>query len=68
MKLKALVILLIIIVSLFPVYLFNKFLQKIIRPKASLGRLFLYLFSGFTMVFVYTFLIVYIIKKLFPAA
>jgi hypothetical protein len=68
MKWKALVIILIIIVSLFPVYLFNKFLQKKIRPRESFGRLFLYLLSGFALVFVYTFLVVFIIKKLFPAA
>ena len=68
MKLKALVIVLIIIVSLFPVYLLNKFLQKLIRPRESLSRLFLYIFSGFALVFLYTFLIVFIIKKLFPGA
>ena len=68
MKLKALAILLIIIVSLIPVYFFNKNLQKIIKPRESLGRLFLYLLLGFVLIFVYTFLVVFIIKKLFPDA
>ncbi len=66
MKLKALVILFIILVSLIPVYLTNKYLQKIIGPKRSMGRLFLYLVAGFTVVFIYTFLVVLILKKLFP--
>jgi hypothetical protein len=68
MKLKALAILFIILFSLIPVYLFNKYLQKIIKPRESLARLFLYLFSGFLLVFVYTFLVVLVIKKLFPGA
>ena len=68
MKLKALAILAIILVSLFPVYLLYKYMQRIIRPKESAGRLFLYLFAGFALVFVYTFLVVFIIKKIFPGA
>jgi hypothetical protein len=68
MKLKALVILFIILASLIPVYLVNRYFQKAIRPKESLGRLFLYLLSGFLVVFIYTFLVVLAIKKLFPGA
>jgi uncharacterized membrane protein YidH (DUF202 family) len=68
MKLKTLAILFIILVSLIPVYLFNRYLQKKVQPRKSLGRLFLYLFLGFVLVFVYTFLVVLIIKKLFPDA
>jgi len=68
MKWKSLVILLIIIVSLIPAYLINKYLQKIIRPRESLSRLFLYLFCGLILVFIYTFLLVFLIKKLFPGA
>jgi len=68
LKLKALVILLVIVISLIPVYSLYKYLQKIIRPKESFGRLFLYLFAGSLLVFVYTFLIVFVIKKLFPGA
>jgi len=68
MKLKAITILLIIVLSLVPVYLLNKYMQKNIRPRESLSRLFLYMLSGFLLVFAYTFLVVFIIKKLFPDA
>jgi ATP/ADP translocase len=68
MKLKALAILFIILASLIPVYVFNKYLQQKIRPRASMGRLFLYMLSGFLLVFAYTFLVVFMIKKLFPNA
>lgn len=68
MKWKSLLILLIIVASLIPAYLINKYLQKIIRPGESLGRLFLYLFCGLSLVFIYTFLLVFLIKKLFPGA
>jgi len=68
MKLKALVILAIIICSLLPVYLLYKYMQKIIRPRESMARLFLYISAGFVLVFVYTFLLVLVIKKVFPDA
>jgi RsiW-degrading membrane proteinase PrsW (M82 family) len=68
MKLKALVILFIIIISMIPVYLFNKYLQKKIRPRESFVRLFGYLLLGFALVFIYTFLVVLIIKEIFPGA
>jgi len=68
MKLKALVILAIIIGSLLPVYLFNKYLQKIIMPRESIARLFLYIIAGLVLIFIYSFLLVFIIKKLFPGA
>jgi uncharacterized membrane protein YidH (DUF202 family) len=67
-KLKAFTILIIILASLIPVYLFNKYLQKIIRPRESVGRLVLYLFCGFALVFGYTFLIVLVVKLIFPRA
>jgi hypothetical protein len=68
MKLKALAILAIIICSFLPVYLFYKYLQKTIRPRESMTRLFLYITAGFVLVFVYTFLLVFVIKKIFPGA
>jgi hypothetical protein len=63
-----LAILFILLLSLVPAYSFNKFLQKIIKPRESFGRIFLYLFSGLLFVFIYTFLLVFIIGKLFPGA
>jgi len=67
MKGKAIVILLLILASLIPAYLLNKYLQKIIRPRESLGRLFFYLLNGMLLVFVYTLLLVFVIKLLFPS-
>ncbi|MBL7739599.1 MAG: hypothetical protein JNK14_10290 [Chitinophagaceae bacterium] len=68
MKWKAFVILAIILLSLIPVYVANKYLQKAIRPRETLSRLFIYLLSGFVLIFGYTFLVVFIIKSLFPGA
>lgn len=68
MKGKAFLILFIILISLFPVYFLNKYFQKVIQPRKSFARLMLYLFSGFALVFVYTFLVVFVIKKIFPGA
>ncbi|HEX5651967.1 MAG TPA: hypothetical protein VFX58_02770 [Chitinophagaceae bacterium] len=68
MQARSLIILFVILVSLIPVYMINRSLQQIIRPRDSLSRLFLYLFSGFALVFIYTFLLVFLIKKLFPGA
>jgi hypothetical protein len=68
MKWKAIIIVLIILVSLIPVYYLIKYFQKVIQPRKSFARLMLYLFSGFALVFVYTFLIVLAIKKIFPGA
>ena len=64
-KIKALTVLGIILVSLIPVYLTNKFLQRSIRPKESFKRLFLYVLSAVLLVFVYSFLVVLVIRKLF---
>lgn len=66
MKWKTVLILFIVLVSLFPAYVFNKYLQKIIQPRKSFVRLILYLFSGFTFIFIYTFLLVLAIKTIFP--
>ena len=68
MKWKAIVILLIILASLLPVYAINKYLQKILRPRESLARLFSYLLGGMLLVFVYTLLLVLLIKWIFPNA
>jgi len=65
LKFKALIILAIILVSLIPVYLTNKYLQKAIKPKESFQRLFLYVLSALLLIFVYSFLVVLVIRKLF---
>jgi hypothetical protein len=68
MRWKAIVILLIILISLIPLYSINKYLQRIINPRNSIGQLFLYMLSGMLLVFGYTFLLVLFIKWLYPSA
>jgi hypothetical protein len=68
MKWKAIVILLLILASLIPLYSINKILQKFIRPRESLTRLFSYLLSGMLLVFLYTMLLVLVIKWAVPNA
>ena len=68
MKWKAIVIVVIILIALVPVYSINKYLQKILRPRQSLTRLFSYLLSGMLLVFLYTLLLVLLIKWVFPSA
>jgi hypothetical protein len=68
MKVKAIAILVAIVLSLLPVYLANKYLQKIIQPGGSLKKFLLYLAVIFLLIFVYTFLLVFIIRLIFPDA
>jgi phosphatidylglycerophosphate synthase len=68
MKVKAVVIMVAIILSLLPVYLANKYLQKIINPGDSLKKFLLYLAVVFALIFLYTFLLVFIIRLIFPDA
>ena len=68
MKIKALVILGIIIVSLLPAFYISNLLERFIQPRKSFGRLMGYLISVLAFVFVYTFMIVFFIMKLFPAS
>ncbi|HMG69162.1 MAG TPA: hypothetical protein VK588_15800 [Chitinophagaceae bacterium] len=68
MRWKAIVILLILIAALFPVYLINKYLQKIIKPRKSPGRLLFYLLTGMLLVFLCTLFLVLLIRWVFPKA
>jgi hypothetical protein len=65
---KSILVLFFILVALIPAYVLNQFLQKLIRPKESIGRLFLYLISGMITVFVFVAVLVLLIKLLFPEA
>jgi hypothetical protein len=56
-----------ILVLLIPCFFINKFLQKKLQPRRSGGRFFVYLFSVFGLVFIYTFLVVRVALYLFPA-
>jgi cytochrome c biogenesis protein CcdA len=66
MKWKALAILSIIIVSLLPVYILYKYIEKKMRPKESMQRFLLWLLVSFALIFAYTFLLVFLLKLVFP--
>ncbi|HUR67107.1 MAG TPA: hypothetical protein VMZ03_12225 [Chitinophagaceae bacterium] len=68
MQLRPLIIIVLIIVSLLPVYLLYKYLNKIMRPRESLLRFGSWLLTVLVLIFVYTFLLVFLIKLLFPGA
>jgi len=68
MRFKAIIILFIILLALIPVYGLNQWLQKKIKPRESLSRLFLYLFSGMFTVFVFVLVLVFLIRLVFPGA
>ncbi|GGB16216.1 hypothetical protein [Puia dinghuensis] len=65
MKFRSLLILLIIGLALVPVYYLNRWLQGVMRPRESAGRFFLFLFSNFILIVVYTVLIVGLMVRLF---
>lgn len=67
-KLDGILITGIIFLSLLPVYSIYRFLQRVMRPKESLQRFFLYLLVVFLLIFGYTFLLVFVIRLLFPEA
>ena len=61
-----LVVLIIIIAFLIIAYFLNIYFQKLIHPRKSFARLMLYFFVTVAMVFGITFLMVFIIGKLYP--
>jgi cytochrome c-type biogenesis protein CcmH/NrfF len=67
-RIKAIAILGIIILSLLPVYLLYKYLQKVMKPRESMQRFLLWMLTMLLVIFGYTFLLVLIIKLLFPGA
>jgi hypothetical protein len=66
MKWRSLIILLILLLSLLPAYYFSRFLQRVLRPRESAGRLFLFLLASFVLVVVYTVFLVGVIIRVFP--
>jgi hypothetical protein len=66
LKLQRILILIIVLLSLIPVYYINLWMQKVIQPRRSFGRFLLYMLAGMGLVFGYTFLITSLIFKLFP--
>jgi hypothetical protein len=65
MKLRSLLILLSIILAMVPMFYLNRWLQRVIRPRESAGKFFLFIFAGFLMVVVYTILVVGLVVRLF---
>ena len=63
---RALIVWLIIVVSLVPIYYFNRLLKRTIKPGENPGRLFLFIFANFLLVVVYTMTVVALIVRLFP--
>jgi hypothetical protein len=68
MTLKPLAIMAIVIFSLLPVYMGYQYLGRKIQPRGSMKRFVGWLFVVFVLIFVYTFLLVLLIKSLFPGA
>jgi ABC-type multidrug transport system permease subunit len=66
MQLRSLLILLIILAALVPAWMFNRFLQKLIQPRRNFGLLLVYLLVILVFVAWYTFLLVWMITKIFP--
>lgn len=67
-KWKAITILGIIILSLFPVYLLYTRLQRAMKPRESLRHFLFWMLAVLVLIFLYTFLLVLLIKLLFPGA
>lgn len=65
MRLRSLLILLILILSMVPVYYLNRWLQRVVRPRENAGRFFLFLLTNFVLVIVYTVLVVGIVVRMF---
>ena len=66
MKFRSLLILLILALALIPVYYFNRWLHRVLRPKDSAGRFFIFLFVNFLMIVVYTVLMVGVVVRVIP--
>lgn len=65
MKLRSLLILLSVVVAMVPVYYLNRWLLRVIRPRESAGRFFLFIFANFLLIVVYTVLVVGLAVRLF---
>jgi hypothetical protein len=66
MKIRALLILLVLLVAMVPVYYLNRWMKGVMKPKESAGRLFLFILTNFVMIIVYTVFVVGLIVRIFP--
>jgi len=65
--LKTVIILLIIFIALIAAFFSSRLLRKKINPRGGFGRLLLYMVSVLAMIFLVTFLMVFIITRLYPS-
>lgn len=65
MRLRALLILLVLILAMVPAFYLNRWLQRVMRPRENAGRFFLFLFANFVLIIVYTVLVVGVVVRLF---
>jgi hypothetical protein len=65
MRGRSLLILLVILLALAPLYYLNRWMQRMMRPRESAGRFFLFLFSNFVLIIVYTLFVVGLIVTIF---
>lgn len=66
MRGRSLLILLLLLISLLPMYYANRWLQRVMRPRDNAGRFFIFLFANFVLVIVYTVFVVGLIVRIFP--
>jgi hypothetical protein len=62
---KSFIVLSLIVAFMILSYFLNKWLQKIIKPRQSFGRLMLYFLLVLILVFILSFLMVFVIGKLY---
>jgi hypothetical protein len=67
-RLNRLLVLLIILAALLPVWFMNQWMQKLFQPRRSFVRFILFILLSFLLIFAYTFLLIYLLGKLFPVA
>jgi hypothetical protein len=63
---KTAIVVSLIVVFIIASYFLNQWLQVVIKPRQSLSKLALYMFTVLVMVFVFSFLMVLIITWLYP--
>ena len=66
MKVRALLILLVVVAAMVPLYFLNRWMKRVMRPRENAGRLFLFLMANFVLIIVYTMLVVEMIVRIFP--
>jgi hypothetical protein len=63
---EKILILLFIFASLVPMFYINKWLQNLIIPRKSVGRLLLYFLLVLELIFIYTYLLILLIATILP--